>query len=76
MSCRTITREPISVLICALTAKCLNAIQGWFMYTCGILLCLAAKKNVQSINMSHPYDVKFFCLVVETYTTMVYPTAV
>jgi len=46
------------------------------MYLCGILLSLAAKQNVRSINMSHPYDVKFFCLVVETYTTMVYPTAV
>jgi len=49
--------------------------QDWFMYICGILLSLAAKQTVRSINTSHPYEVKIFCLVVETYTTMVYPTA-
>jgi len=51
MSCRTITHKPISglilrlILLCALTAKCLNVIQGWFMYICGILVSLAAKKK-------------------------------
>jgi hypothetical protein len=46
------------------------------MYICGIVLSLAAKQNVRSIHMSHAYDVKFFCLVAEPFTTVVYPTAV